>query len=206
MSTAPSWELTAFPPLVETTHPNNPAGCFPVPLGGVAAEGEVEEGPGLDPHLPHFAQGLPHEGEENNGVPKGRALRARLSEGRFGGGSTSISRPASSLTQRTAEKLKMLRSRRRDLTASSALRASAHRCADGAPTPSAVQLPPKKQRGSQKPSLEGEASALPPLVGTTHPIPSHSHSSWEGLVGTAGFEPATSSSRTMRATKLRHVP
>ena len=26
------------------------------------------------------------------------------------------------------------------------------------------------------------------------------------LVGTAGFEPATSSSRTMRATKLRHVP
>jgi hypothetical protein len=26
------------------------------------------------------------------------------------------------------------------------------------------------------------------------------------LVGTAGFEPATSSSRTMRATKLRYVP
>src|SRR5437660_1357922 len=26
------------------------------------------------------------------------------------------------------------------------------------------------------------------------------------LVGTAGFEPATSASRTLRATKLRHVP
>ena len=27
-----------------------------------------------------------------------------------------------------------------------------------------------------------------------------------GLVGTAGLEPATSASRTLRATKLRHVP
>ncbi len=26
------------------------------------------------------------------------------------------------------------------------------------------------------------------------------------LVGTAGFEPATSASRTLRATKLRYVP
>ena len=26
------------------------------------------------------------------------------------------------------------------------------------------------------------------------------------VVGTAGFEPATSASRTLRATKLRHVP
>src|SRR5690606_2589130 len=28
----------------------------------------------------------------------------------------------------------------------------------------------------------------------------------KGMVGTAGFEPTTSASRTLRATKLRHVP
>ncbi len=41
---------------------------------------------------------------------------------------------------------------------------------------------------------------------TSRPVPLHSRDTGRTLVGMAGFEPTTSSSRTRRATKLRHIP
>lgn len=52
----------------------------------------------------------------------------------------------------------------------------------------------------------GADFSTPPLLSAIWSVYSDHGSSKATLVGMTGFEPATSSSRTTRATKLRHIP
>src|SRR5438132_8516646 len=66
-------------------------------------------------------------------------------------------------------------------------------------------ISPPFLRGTKVRRLE----EYPPALRVTCPAPRWTMEQQGGcsdLVGTAGFEPATSASRTLRATKLRHVP
>lgn len=63
---------------------------------------------------------------------------------------------------------------------------------------------PKMARNPRNAGVPSGATGLDhPNLGTVLTVPSSSKTS---LVGVAGFEPTTSSSRTKRATKLRHTP
>ena len=66
----------------------------------------------------------------------------------------------------------------------------------------AEYAPESAEESGQKYRGRNTAGTGKTIAGTTKP-----RSSGPGLaVGMTGFEPATSSSRTTRATKLRHIP
>jgi hypothetical protein len=81
------------------------------------------------------------------------------------------------------------------------------RCRYGAPRPTGRFMTGSSRRRPGRSMIDNGSSQIPPTGPFADPQWTDITSlTWENVVGVTGFEPAASSSRTKRATKLRHTP